>query len=132
VVGGKKRFSVSQFLSFLVSSPISFLVSFYQRYISPVLGQNCRHYPSCSQYTKLQFKKNNFFLASYHSTKRILSCNQLFDGGIDYPVIKRDFSDKISYTTRFKKNRLIKYWYINIDNNSFYLIEDLTNGAKPN
>lgn len=28
------------------------LIIFYQRFISPSLGSNCRFYPSCSEYTK--------------------------------------------------------------------------------
>ncbi|MGL4663319.1 MAG: membrane protein insertion efficiency factor YidD [Culicoidibacterales bacterium] len=28
------------------------IIQFYQKFISPSLGSNCRFYPSCSEYTK--------------------------------------------------------------------------------
>ncbi|MCK9225340.1 MAG: membrane protein insertion efficiency factor YidD [Candidatus Muirbacterium halophilum] len=55
----------------------------YKRYISVFLGQNCRFYPSCSQYALECFQKFKFFKAFFKSLFRLLRCNQLFRGGYD-------------------------------------------------
>jgi len=52
-----------------------------------MLPANCRYYPTCSEYAKWQFECNAPHKALLASTLRILRCNQLFEGGIDYPVI---------------------------------------------
>ena len=52
-----------------------------------MLPGNCRYYPTCSEYAKWQFQFNAPHKALAASTLRILRCNQLFDGGIDYPVV---------------------------------------------
>lgn len=62
---------------------ILLLIRIYQITISPLLGQNCKFYPSCSNYSIEAFKKYNFFKASYLTVKRLLKCNPLSDGGID-------------------------------------------------
>ena len=57
------------------------------QYISRMLPANCRYYPTCSEYAKWQFEFNAPHKALAASTLRILRCNQLFAGGIDYPVV---------------------------------------------
>jgi len=57
------------------------------QYISKMLPANCRYYPTCSEYAAWQFAFNAPHKALAASTLRILRCNQLFDGGIDYPVV---------------------------------------------
>jgi uncharacterized protein len=61
------------------------LIIFYKKYISIYLGQNCRYYPSCSEYAVMALQKYNLFKALYKSVLRILRCNPLFKGGVDYP-----------------------------------------------
>ncbi len=63
------------------------LLAIYQKFFTLIGFGSCRYYPTCSEYAKWQFEKNNLFVALYHSTLRILRCNQLFPGGIDYPVV---------------------------------------------
>lgn len=58
------------------------------QYISRMFPANCRYYPSCSEYAKWQFEFNSPHYALWHSSLRILRCNQLFEGGIDYPLVK--------------------------------------------
>jgi len=57
------------------------------QYLSKMLPANCRYYPTCSEYAKWQFEFNPPHRALFASTARILRCNQLFAGGIDYPVV---------------------------------------------
>ena len=59
------------------------LIKIYKRYFSVLLGQNCRFYPSCSQYALECFQKYNFFKALFKSFFRLLRCNQFFRGGYD-------------------------------------------------
>jgi len=58
------------------------------QYISRMLPGSCRYYPTCSEYAKWQFAFNAPHRALSASTLRILRCNQLFPGGIDYPIVQ--------------------------------------------
>lgn len=60
-------------------------VRLYQKFISPFKPRSCRYYPSCSEYAIWQFETNGFWRALISSTLRILRCNKLFIGGIEYP-----------------------------------------------
>ena len=62
-------------------------INAYQ-YLSRMLPGSCRYYPTCSEYAKWQFAFNAPHRALGASTLRILRCNQLFPGGIDYPVVR--------------------------------------------
>ena len=57
------------------------------QYISRMLPASCRYYPSCSEYAKWQFEFNTPLRAFSATSLRILRCNQLFEGGIDYPLV---------------------------------------------
>ena len=59
----------------------------YQKFVSPALGLTCRYYPSCSEYARELFEFQNPFFALLKTLVRILSCHQLFKGGISYPCI---------------------------------------------
>ena len=65
-----------------------YLIRFYQKYLTILSFGSCRYYPTCSQYALWQLDNNTFFKAIYFTILRILKCNQLFDGGFDYPIIK--------------------------------------------
>lgn len=64
------------------------LIRFYQIFISPVLGQHCRFYPSCSQYTLEAIKEWGFFKGCWLGFKRILRCHPLNPGGLDPVPLK--------------------------------------------
>jgi len=59
----------------------------YQFLLSPLLGNSCRYFPSCSDYSIEALKTYGFFKGGYLSLKRILSCHPFKEGGID-PVKK--------------------------------------------
>jgi len=66
---------------------------------------------------------NNFFKAIFFSILRILRCNQLFRGGIDYPIVKKRFT-KISYTKGFKKSFVkVSFWFVPKDKDNFYIVK---------
>ena len=60
-------------------------IKFYQRFISSNLGQNCRFYPNCSEYTFLAIEKYGLFKGGWKGAKRILKCFPWHQGGIDLP-----------------------------------------------
>lgn len=60
-----------------------YLIEKYQKYISPVLGNNCKYYPSCSEYTKQAIEKYGTLKGSFLGIKRILKCNPFSKGGYD-------------------------------------------------
>ncbi|QKF71554.1 membrane protein insertion efficiency factor YidD [Campylobacter geochelonis] len=99
------------------------LIKIYQIYISPALPKSCRYYPTCSEYAVWHFKNSSFFRAFFATFFRILRCNQLFKGGIDYPVTKKSFSK----TDIFSSQRVIrpKFWFIPFKNGNFYIIKSL-------
>ena len=61
------------------------LIRFYQRIISRYIltGNNCRFYPTCSEYSLQAYKKYGFIKGSYLSAKRIVRCNPFHEGGYD-------------------------------------------------
>jgi hypothetical protein len=65
-----------------------FLIKIYRKFVSPYLGNNCRFYPTCSEYAEECFKSFNVFKALYLSLYRVLRCNPLSKGGYD-PVIHK-------------------------------------------
>tara|TARA_B100001559_G_C16159435_1_gene465613 strand:+ start:39 stop:278 length:240 start_codon:yes stop_codon:yes gene_type:complete len=68
------------------------LIKGYKYLISPLLGQSCRYFPSCSEYSIEALKTFGFFKGLYLSLKRILSCHPWCDGG--YDPIKKEMKAK--------------------------------------
>ena len=91
------------------------------QYISKMLPASCRYYPTCSEYAKWQFEVNRTDKALIQTTLRILRCNQLFEGGIDYPVIKYTKPNLLLLSSQKIQ---IKYWLVPKDTKNFYLIRD--------
>jgi len=55
----------------------------YRYLISPLLGNCCRFYPSCSQYGEEAIQRHGFILGGWLTIKRILKCHPWHPGGID-------------------------------------------------
>ena len=62
------------------------VVKGYQYLISPLLGQNCRYTPTCSQYSIQAIEKYGIFKGIWLSTKRISKCHPWGGSGHD-PLI---------------------------------------------
>ncbi len=60
-------------------------IKLYQRFISPIFSQNCRYYPTCSNYTIMAIEKYGLIKGGIKSIWRIIRCNPLSKGGVDYP-----------------------------------------------
>jgi putative membrane protein insertion efficiency factor len=59
------------------------LIRFYQKFISPMLGSNCRYYPSCSQYTYEAIERYGVLHGGWMGFKRISRCHPFAKGGYD-------------------------------------------------
>ena len=55
----------------------------YQLILSPMLGSNCRYYPTCSCYTHTAIEKYGAIKGSWLGIKRISRCHPWAEGGID-------------------------------------------------
>ena len=61
--------------STLVRVCLTGLIQLYQFCLSPLLGANCRHLPSCSHYAKDALTIHGPLRGSYFALKRILRCH---------------------------------------------------------
>ena len=59
------------------------IVKAYQMVLSPFFGQQCRFYPTCSQYAVEAIQKHGALLGSYYTVRRLLRCHPWCDGGHD-------------------------------------------------
>ena len=58
------------------------IIKFYKFLISPILGNNCRYLPTCSEYFIDCLNEYGVLKGSYKGIKRILSCHPIkFLGG---------------------------------------------------
>ena len=64
------------------------LIEGYRYFISPLLGNNCRYLPSCSEYSIEALKNYGLVKGLLLSLKRILSCHPWGCGGFD-PISKK-------------------------------------------
>jgi putative membrane protein insertion efficiency factor len=55
----------------------------YRLVISPLYGQTCRFYPSCSAYALEAFEVHGVFRGGYLAVRRLLRCHPWNPGGVD-------------------------------------------------
>jgi len=101
------------------------LLAFYQRYITLFSFGSCRYYPTCSEYAKINFQNNSLLSAFYNTSTRILRCNQLFEGGIEYPLL-----DKLCQRPKKLDVDSIKYWLVPNKKNKYYIIKNFSYKGK--
>ncbi|MDE7469311.1 MAG: membrane protein insertion efficiency factor YidD [Desulfovibrionaceae bacterium] len=59
------------------------LIRIYQLFLSPLLPQRCRFYPSCSQYALDALRQHTFMRAVSLILYRLGRCHPWCDGGYD-------------------------------------------------
>ena len=64
-------------------------IKIYQIVLSPWLGSNCRHHPTCSNYAIQAIQEWGIFKGIYLGIKRILKCHPWGTFGYD-PVPKKN------------------------------------------
>jgi putative membrane protein insertion efficiency factor len=67
----------------LVSWLLILPIRLYQRLLSPLLGQRCRFYPSCSSYAIEALSTHGPVKGSYLAVRRLLRCHPWNPGGLD-------------------------------------------------
>ncbi len=70
-----------------------FIIRLYKLFLSPLLGNNCRFYPTCSNYALEALKEFSTFYAIKIIVFRLLRCNPWGGSGIDL-LPKRNVKDK--------------------------------------
>lgn len=64
------------------------LLKLYRTFISPLYGQVCRYYPSCSAYALDAVREHGSLKGSWLAARRVLRCHPWAAGGYD-PVPPR-------------------------------------------
>lgn len=59
------------------------LIRLYQYLVSPVLGNHCRFYPSCSSYAVDAFEQYGTLKGTYLTLRRLSRCHPWHEGGYD-------------------------------------------------
>ena len=74
---------LSAFAQKVAASFLLGLIAIYRLFISPLLGANCRHLPTCSQYAKDAVITHGPLRGSYYALKRILRCHPWAEPKVD-------------------------------------------------
>lgn len=67
----------------MISRIMIYLIRVYQLALSPYFGQQCRFFPTCSQYAMIAIGKYGALKGLLLVVKRILRCNPWCGGGHD-------------------------------------------------
>lgn len=65
------------------------MITFYQKYISPLTPPSCRFYPTCSHYGLEAIEKHGALKGSWMAVRRISKCHPFHEGGFD-PVPEKE------------------------------------------
>ena len=83
----------------LISLTLIFFIKIYKYLISPLLGQNCRFLPTCSEYAEESLKTHGLIKGLYLTFKMISKCHpiKLLGGssGLDFVPKKKNVGKKI-------------------------------------
>ena len=83
----------------LISLTLIFFIKIYKYLISPLLGQNCRFLPTCSEYAEESLKTHGLIKGLSLTLKRISKCHpiKLLGGssGLDLVPKKKNLGKKI-------------------------------------
>lgn len=71
------------YIEFVLKKIVLLFIKFYQVFISPFLGKNCRFIPTCSAYTYEAIEIHGIIKGLYLGMKRILKCHPYNAGGYD-------------------------------------------------
>ena len=61
----------------------------YRRFVSPLLRQNCRFYPTCSAYALEAIRVHGAMRGSLLAIRRIGRCHPWSPGGVDHVPARR-------------------------------------------
>lgn len=73
-------------MSDLFKKALKLLIRAYSYLISPLMGPNCRFYPTCSAYALEAIEKHGSLRGLYLAVRRILKCHPWHKGPFTDPV----------------------------------------------
>jgi putative membrane protein insertion efficiency factor len=59
------------------------LIAAYRYLLSPMLGRNCRFFPSCSEYATEALQRHGALRGSWLALRRVARCHPWHPGGYD-------------------------------------------------
>jgi putative membrane protein insertion efficiency factor len=59
------------------------LVAAYRYLLSPMLGRNCRFFPSCSEYAMEALERHGALRGTWLTVRRVARCHPWHPGGYD-------------------------------------------------
>ena len=71
----------------------------YKLCVSPFLGQNCRFYPSCSDYAQQAVAAHGAWRGSLLAGRRLCKCHPWHAGGLDPVPPTHHFHSATAHTT---------------------------------
>ena len=71
----------------------------YQKLISPLLGERCKYYPSCSEYAAQAISRFGILRGLVLAGWRLLRCNPWSHGGFDPVEAQRLFKPRTAAPT---------------------------------
>jgi hypothetical protein len=71
----------------------------YQRLISPMLGDRCKYYPSCSEYAAQAIDRYGILRGLVLAGWRLVRCNPWSLGGVDRVEDQRLFKSRATPTS---------------------------------
>ena len=74
-------------MSFIFKNIIFFMIRCYQLFVSPLLGANCRYFPTCSEYLRQSITNKGIVQGLYFGLKRLSKCHPWGSYGYD-PVVR--------------------------------------------
>ena len=66
-----------------MSRVLTFLIRCYQVMLSPLLGNRCRFYPTCSHYAIEAIETHGLARGSRLAVSRVCKCHPWHEGGVD-------------------------------------------------
>jgi putative membrane protein insertion efficiency factor len=62
---------------------LMWMIRAYQVMLSPFFGQQCRFYPTCSQYALEAINRHGAIVGGYYAIRRLMRCHPWHVGGHD-------------------------------------------------
>ena len=69
--------------AFSSAAPVIWIIRAYQKFLSPLLGRNCRFSPTCSAYTAEALEAHGLIRGIGMGVRRLGRCHPLHPGGYD-------------------------------------------------
>lgn len=82
--------AVASALSCATTTSMRGMIRVYQVTISPMLGERCRFFPSCSAYAMQALQTHGAMRGSWLSLSRLCKCHPWHPGGLDEVPPRRD------------------------------------------